>query len=233
MTSSTPSSDRSPSAGPAAVLFDLDGTLVDSERVWLDVITARLAGLGASMSSAQLAGFEGLSSIDAARALLALEGSSAPASDLAAELEEITLDSFAGSLEWIAGAEEALAHLRRERIRIGLVTSSTRAWVDAVAENVSLGVFDVVVTADDVGRTKPSPEPYLRATGLLDVDPAACLVFEDSEVGVRAAVAAGCRVVQVRADQRGASGTTACIPHLRTVTAPWAASLMPSPPPLP
>lgn len=217
MTSSTPASDRSASdrsasprstparpaaARPAAVLFDLDGTLVDSERAWLDVISAHLAHLGTTVSSAQLAPFEGLSGIDAARALIGLGSTRASASALAAELELVTIDSFAGRLEWVAGAEEALAHLRREGIRIGLVTSSTRAWVDAVAENVSLGVFNVVVTADDVRRTKPSPEPYLRATRLLDVDPAACLVFEDSEVGVRAAVAAGCRVVQVRADRR-------------------------------
>lgn len=211
---------------PRAVLFDLDGTLVDSERVWLDVIRTRLANVGRSVSSVQLAGFEGLSSIDAAHALIELGGPSMRVDDLAAELEDLTIDSFAGRLEWIAGAEAVLARLRREGIRIGLVTSSTRRWVDAVAESVSLGAFDVVVTADDVRHTKPSPEPYLRALGLLDADPGDGLVFEDSAVGVRAAIAAGCRVVQVRPDQQGASGTTACIPDLRSVTAPWIASMM-------
>ncbi len=215
------------------MLFDLDGTLVDSERVWLEVIRARLTRAGRSVSSAQLNDFEGLAGIDAAHALIELGEASMGASDLAAELEENTIASFAGRLERIAGAEEALARLRREGIRIGLVTSSTRRWVDAVAENVSLGTFDVVVTADDVRHTKPSPEPYLRALDLLDVAPGTCLVFEDSAVGARAAIAAGCRVVQVRPDQQHQSGTTACIPDLRPVTMPWVAAVMALEPVLP
>lgn len=227
------SPDHRSSTPSSTVLFDLDGTLVDSERVWLDVIRSRLTRAGRSVSSMQLDDFEGLSGIDAAHALIELGETSMGASDLAAELEEHTIDSFAGRLERIAGADEALARLRREGFRIGLVTSSTRRWVEAVAKIVSLGTFDVVVTADDVRHTKPSPEPYLRALGLLDVAPDTCLVFEDSTVGVRAAIAAGCRVVQVRPDQQGQSGTTACIPDLRPVTVPWVDAVMALEPALP
>jgi len=223
---------------PSAVLFDLDGTLVDSERVWLDVIRTRLAVMGSPVSSSQLAALEGLSSIDAARALI--EGGaqsdgtrSDGVTELAAELEDLTIDAFGGRLPWIPGAEEALGYLRREGIRLALVTSSTRRWVDAVAQSVRLGPFDVVVTADDVQQTKPHPEPYLRAIDLLDVDPGSCLVFEDSAVGVRAAARVGCRVVQVRAELQSESGATACIPDLRAVTVPWIASLMTLEPALP
>ncbi|MFF1541355.1 HAD family hydrolase [Microbacterium sp. NPDC058269] len=233
---------------PSAVLFDLDGTLVDSERVWLDVIRTRLAVMGSPVSSSQLAALEGLSSIDAARALI--EGGaqsdgtrsdgaqsdgtrSDGVTELAAELEDLTIDAFGGRLPWIPGAEEALGYLRREGIRLALVTSSTRRWVDAVAQSVCLGPFDVVVTADDVQQTKPHPEPYLRAIDLLDVDPGSCLVFEDSAVGVRAAARVGCRVVQVRAELQSESGATACIPDLRAVTVPWIASLMTLEPALP
>ena len=233
MTPSTPSSDHRPSAQPAAVLFDLDGTLVDSERLWLDAIRARLALDGAAVSSAQLVEFEGLSSIDAAHALIEVGGLSARAAEVAADLEALTIDTFADRLSWVSGAEEALGHLRGEGIRIALVTSSTHRWVDAVAESLALGAFDVVVTADDVQHTKPDPEPYLQAFDLLGIDPGTCLVFEDSEVGVRAAVAAGSRVVQVRADLRATSGATACIPDLRPVTAAWVASVMALEPALP
>jgi HAD superfamily hydrolase (TIGR01509 family) len=228
-----PSPDHRSFTRPSAVLFDLDGTLVDSERVWLDMIRTRLAVMGSPVSSSQLAALEGLSSIDAARALIEGGARSDGVTELAAELEDFTIEAFGGRLPWIPGAQEALGHLRREGIPLALVTSSTRRWVDAVARSVLLGPFDVVVTADDVQQTKPHPEPYLRATDLLDVDPGSCLVFEDSAVGVRAAVAVGCRVVQVRAEQQSESGATVCIPDLRPVTVPWIASLMTLEPTLP
>lgn len=207
-------------------MFDLDGTLVDSERIWLDTIRARLVALGASTTTDVLARFEGLATADAARALIDIGGLSADEAEVSGELEDRTIAAFAGRLPWIPGAEEALGSLRRAGIPLALVTSSTRRWVTAVAENVCLGTFDVVVTADDVRRTKPDAEPYLRAAGLLGVDPGDCLVFEDSLVGVRAAIAAGCLTVQVGAGDHGASNATAArIPDLRVVTAPWARSL--------
>lgn len=223
----SPSSSHDGHAGwPSAVLFDLDGTLVDSERLWLDVIRSRLEHTGRPVSPELLADFEGLSSLEAARRLIAHTGLGADEGDVATQLEDLTIEAFAGRLRWILGAEEALDRLRRAGIPLALVTSSTRRWVAAVADSVHLGRFDVIVTADDVQRTKPHPEPYLRATLLLDVDPGSCLVFEDSAVGVSAAVAAGCRVVQVRTDHLGESGTTDCIPDLRLVTAHAVASLM-------
>lgn len=208
------------------MLFDLDGTLVDSERLWLDAIRSRLETSGMPVSAALLARFEGLSTVDAASALIAVGGLAGSETEVADELEELTIDAFAGRLPWIRGAEEALGSLRRAGIPLALVTSSTRRWVAAVAETVALGTFDVVVTADDVRHTKPHPEPYLRATDLLGVDPGSCLVFEDSAVGVRAAIGAGCRVVQVRADQQDATCTaTDRIPDLRPVSARWVAAL--------
>ncbi len=218
---------------PSAVLFDLDGTLVDSESVWLDTIRSRLERVGAPASPARLTDFEGLSSIDAARILIAAGGLSAHETEVATELEDHTIGTFAGRLRWIRGAEEALRGLRREGVPLALVTSSSRRWVAAVEESVHLGTFDAVVTADDVRHTKPHPEPYQRAVGLLGVDPSDCLVFEDSTVGAHAALAAGCRVVQVRPDEHGVTGTTDQIPDLGRVTAPWIATLLTREPALP
>ena len=206
-------------------MFDLDGTLVDSERVWLDTIRTQLSTAGAAVTQDVLARFEGLATIDAARAVIELGGLSAHETEVARVLEDRTIAAFAGRLPWIAGAEEALGSLRRGGIPLALVTSSTRRWVAAVAESVCLGTFDVVVTADDVRRTKPDAEPYLRAAGLLGIDPGACLVFEDSSVGVRAAMAAGCMTVQVETGDRDAPRpTTDRIPDLRMVTASWVRS---------
>ena len=222
---STPSPRDRP-ARACAVLFDLDGTLVDSERLWLDTIRSRLEGYGLGVPAALLAEFEGLATADAARTLIDLGGLTAPEDEVAAALEDLTMDAFAGRLEWIPGAEEALDDLRRSGTPLALVTSSTRRWVAAVTESVSLGAFDVVVTADDVQSTKPHPEPYLRASDLLGVDPGDCLVFEDSAVGARAADTAGCRVVRVgAAPDDGASPPARRIPDLRPVTAEWTASL--------
>ena len=207
------------------MLFDLDGTLVDSERLWLDAIRDRLERIDGPVSPARVAEFEGLSTVDAARALIAIAELPTHETVVATELEDRTMAAFAGRLPWVKGAEQALASLRRAGIPLALVTSSTRRWVAAVAEDVCLGTFDVVVTADDVRHTKPNAEPYLRATRLLGVDPRDCLVFEDSAVGVEAAVAAGCRVVHVRSGHHDAPRTTHSIPDLRCVTPRWVASL--------
>lgn len=221
-------------AWPSAVLFDLDGTLIDSERSWLEAIRSRLLDAGMPVSPALLAEFEGLSADDAARALVEVGGLSTPATEVAAELEDLTIAAFAGQLSWMPGAERALQSLRQAGIPLALVTSSTRRWVDAVADDICLGTFEAVVTVDDVQQAKPHAEPYLRATGLLGVDPRTCVVFEDSSIGVHAAVAAGCPVVQVRPDgQEATIRPTARIPDLRAVTAPWVASVLSREPALP
>jgi HAD superfamily hydrolase (TIGR01509 family) len=82
-------------------------------------------------------------------------------------------------------------------VPVGLVTSSLKEIADAVLKGVGRDRFDVIVTADDVARTKPDPEPYLTAARLLGVEPVRCVVLEDSPNGVAAATAAGCAVVAV------------------------------------
>ncbi len=226
MTPPTSSPRDRRSAPPAAVLFDLDGTLVDSERLWLDTIRDRLEIATGAAPCDLVARFEGLSSAAAARLLIQVGGASAPEAEVADALEDATIDAFAAGLDRIAGSAKAIDGLRRAGVPVALVTSSTARWVEAVDEHVALGAFDAIVTADDVRRTKPHPEPYLRATELLGVDPAACVAFEDSAVGVRAALAAGCRVVQVGPFAgEGSTAASARVPDLRRVTAAWVASL--------
>lgn len=208
------------------MLFDLDGTLVDSERLWLDTIRDRLDVATGAAPCDLVARFEGLSSVAAARLLIEVGGASEDEAEVADALEDATIDAFAAGLHRIAGSAKAIDSLRRAGVPLALVTSSTARWVSAVADHVALGAFDAIVTADDVRQTKPHPEPYLRATELLGVDPGACVAFEDSAVGVRAALAAGCRVVQVGPFAgEGSAAASARIPDLRRVTAAWVASL--------
>jgi HAD superfamily hydrolase (TIGR01509 family) len=95
------------------------------------------------------------------------------------------------------GASELLDALRDEGVPVALVTSSLRPIADAVLKSVGRERFDLVVTADDVTRTKPDPEPYLTAARRLGAEPVRCVVLEDSPNGVAAATAAGCAVVAV------------------------------------
>ncbi|MGQ7312626.1 HAD family hydrolase [Microbacterium arabinogalactanolyticum] len=190
---------------PAAVLFDLDGTLIDSEGLWLDVIDARLASAG--LPSAHLPRFEGVTSIDAARLLQELGAEGDGVQLLAAQLEQQAVDAFDSRLTWVPGAPDALQALREAGIPLGLVTSSTREWVTTAERSLTLGRFDAIVTVEDVVHPKPNPEPYRRAAELLGVDPGDCVVFEDSLVGLRSATDAGFPVVRI-----GAAPTSGPLP---------------------
>lgn len=189
----------SPHSGTAlgAVLFDLDGTLVDSERSWLEAIRAALVASSGEAPDELVAAFEGVAVDEAGRRLVETHGHAGTPAEVARLLEERSIAAFAGSLRWLAGAEETLHRLRVAGTPIGLVTSSTRKWVAAVDSLAGLGSFDTVVTADDVPKTKPEAGPYLRAARALGVSPANCVAFEDSEVGIRSARSAGCTVVRV------------------------------------
>lgn len=173
----------------SAVLFDLDGVLVESreatERVWLD--WARANGIGeAELRSAM----HGVRSVEVVRALR-------PELDAVAESEAIErrqAEDVAG-LRAIPGAAEALRALREERVAV--VTSATRELAAARLSAVGIELPAVVVYAGDVSRGKPDPEGYLTAARRLGVDPAEALVVEDSPPGIEAGRAAGAATVAV------------------------------------
>jgi HAD superfamily hydrolase (TIGR01509 family) len=100
-------------------------------------------------------------------------------------------------MPWRPGALELLHALRRAGVPRGLVTMSYRPLADAVVDALPAGTFQVVVTGEEVRRGKPDPEPYLTAAARLGVDPASCVVVEDSPSGVGSGLAAGCAVVAV------------------------------------
>ena len=178
-----------------AILFDLDGTLIDTESL---AVASGLAAFAAAGFPVDLAFMHRLVGIDGPTSAKII-------SEHHPELTHQALD-----LLWRAGFEAAMqkglnlkpgvTELLSQALHLPrvLVTSSRRADAHAKLEKAGLGqAFAHVVTVDDVTNPKPHPEPYLLAARLLGVPPSRCLVFEDSEAGSEAAHRAGCVVVQV------------------------------------
>lgn len=187
-------------AHPAAVLFDMDGTLVDSERLW-DLALVELADhYGAALSTAARHEIIGTSMATAMRLLHDDIGQ--PWRDpvrSAAWIDRRILELFRAGLEWRPGAMELLAAVRGAGVPTALVTSSSRQLVEVALETLGRENFDVVVCGDEVGAAKPHPEPYLTAARLLGVPIGRCVAIEDSPSGVRSALAAGATVLHVPA----------------------------------
>ncbi len=183
--------------GLAAVLFDMDGLLVDTEPLWFETETEVMARLGAAWTKQDQAALLGGSMERTVAYLLAKAAS--PASP--AEVERWMLDGMltraaAGRVRVLPGARELLAEVAAAGLPYALVTSSQREFAQAVLAGTGFR-FPVTVCGDDVPATKPDPAPYQLAAKLLDADPARCAALEDSPNGVASATAAGCPVVAV------------------------------------
>ncbi len=183
-----------------AVLFDMDGLLVDSEPLWLEAETAvvlRLGGAPSDWTEADQRHLLGGSLDRTVRYLLTKAAEPVPPdvigdwllSEIAGRVREHGVPMRPGALELLAAV--AAAGLPR-----ALVTSSQRRFMETVLASTDMR-FDALVCADDVSATKPAPEPYLLAAKLLEVDPGCCVALEDSPNGVASAQAAGCRVIAV------------------------------------
>ena len=182
----------------AGVLFDMDDTLIDSEKMWEVGLQELAANLGGSLSEAARAEMIGTSTAESMRILhddLGLIGRDVMESG--DWLDARVMELFADGLEWRPGARELVTTVRAAGLPTALVTATRRALVDAALLTLGRDNFDVVVCGDEVERAKPDPMPYLLAATALDVDPRACAAIEDSPTGVVSALAAGCKVVAV------------------------------------
>jgi HAD superfamily hydrolase (TIGR01509 family) len=178
---------------PNAVLWDMDGTLVDSEPYWLLSESALAQDYGKVWTQEHGHELIGKSLYDSSAILKdRLDIKDLDAQQIIDRLTDSVIAKLQQSLPWRPGALELLMELRQAGVKTALVTMSMRRMALAVVEAIPFQAFDVVVAGDDVTFGKPHPEPYLRATELLGFAPVDCIAIEDSVTGLKSAEAAGC-----------------------------------------
>jgi HAD superfamily hydrolase (TIGR01509 family) len=186
-----------------AVLWDMDGTLVDSEKLWDVSLAALYEKLGGRLSPAVRASMVGSVAENTMRIVytdLGLELDPAAMAESSRWLNDYTARLFERGLPWCEGAKELLDELAAERTPMALVTNTQRALTDRALKSIGPQYFSVTVCGDEVDNGKPAPDPYLRAAELLGVAPEKCLAVEDSVTGSAAAESAGCPVLVVPND---------------------------------
>jgi len=181
-----------------AVLWDMDGTLVDSEKVWAEVQLELLAGLGADWTIDDCMSLIGSDLRDAVQVWMSrIPAGVITADELAERMFSAVIEALRSEVTFQPGAVELLQALRKEEVPCALVSASYRLMIDAVLGHLPTDLFDVIVAGDEVTLGKPHPEPYLTGMAKLGVDPAGCVVIEDSVTGTEAGTAAGAYVVAV------------------------------------
>jgi HAD superfamily hydrolase (TIGR01509 family) len=181
---------------PAAVLWDMDGTLVDTEPYWMAAEIALVESYGGSWTHDDAIQLVGSGLWHSARVLQS-RGVKLSEDEIISALTDRVLDQVAERVPWRPGSRELLAELRERGIPTALVTMSIRRMAQIVADAVGFPAFAAIVAGDDVTHSKPHPEPYERAAELLEVSPHDCIAIEDSEPGIASAVAAGAVVIGV------------------------------------
>jgi HAD superfamily hydrolase (TIGR01509 family) len=182
----------------AAVLWDMDGTLVDTEPYWIETEYALAEKHGGTWSDRHALNLVGNDLLDSARYIREHMGIALEPDQIVEELLDGVVARVEEEVPWCPGAVELLAALGEVEVPCALVTMSYRRFVTPVLRALPSETFRTIVTGDAVSRGKPHPEPYLTAARLLGVDPADCLAIEDSNTGARSAEAAGCTVLVVQ-----------------------------------
>lgn len=183
-----------------AVLWDMDGTLIDTEPHWLAAEQELCAEHGGTWDEALAHELIGLPLMVSAEYLQARAGIGGTRAEIVETLiERVTTRIADQGIPWRPGAAELLRDLRARDVPCALVTMSFSEQADLLVDSLPAGTFSAVVTGDRVTHGKPHPEPYLTAMERLGVAPASCLAVEDSIPGLTSAEAAGVRTIGVEA----------------------------------
>jgi len=181
----------------AAVVFDLDGVLVESEHLWEENWRAFAASRGATWEAADTARLQGMSVPEWSADLAGRTGDGDPAAVAEAVIDGMVRALGDGRIALLPGAA-AMVGAAAERVPIAVASSAPRRLIAAVLEATGLAPrFAAFVSSEEVARGKPSPDVYQEAARRLGVDPARCIGVEDSSNGIRAAAAAGMEVVAI------------------------------------
>jgi HAD superfamily hydrolase (TIGR01509 family) len=178
-----------------AVVFDMDGVIVDSEQVWDDVREQLAKERGGRWHDRAQADMMGMSSPEWSRYMHEVIGLQDSPGAINDEVVSRMLDRYAERLPLIDGAVEAVRRLAAH-FRLGVASSSNRPLIESVLREAGIAhLFDAVVSSEEVAGGKPAPDVYLEAARRLGVEPARAAAIEDSSNGIRAAHAAGMRVI--------------------------------------
>ncbi len=180
-----------PAAVTGAVIFDMDGVLVESEQVWDEVREELARERGGRWHDGAQRAMMGMSSPEWSSYMHDRIGLAERPEEINRIVVERMLERYAAGPPWVAGAREAVRRTA-EQFTLGLASSSNRELIDVVlAAGAITGLFHATVSSEEVARGKPAPDVYLEAARRLGVDPAACAAIEDSHNGIRSAKAAG------------------------------------------
>lgn len=180
-----------------AVLFDMDGLLVDSEKLWFDSEAEVMAELGTPWGPEDQESLVGGSIARTVAYMLERTGPVADPAYLARRLLDGMTERLRANVPMMPGAKQLLDEVREAGIPSALVSSTHRALMEHALDGIGRDRLTVTVAGDEVEHTKPHPEPYLTAARLLGADPRRCVALEDSPNGTDSATAAGCHVVVV------------------------------------
>jgi len=180
-----------------AVVFDLDGVLVDSDHIWHEVREGLARERDGNWSDDAEAAMMGMSSTEWSRYMHDVVGVSDPPEEISDEVVRRMRQRYAEELPLIDGAADAVRRLAGS-FRLAVASSANRALIDAVLAQAGLTrYFDATVSSEEVARGKPSPDVFLEAAHRLGASSDQCAVIEDSANGIRAAHAAGMRVIAI------------------------------------
>lgn len=182
---------------PAAVIFDLDGVLLDSEVAWQDARRGLVQDSGGSWREDAQRAMMGMSSVEWSRYMSEELGVPLSAEEISAAVVERLESLYRERLPLIAGAREAVSSLASQW-PLAIASSANRPIIALVLELADLAdCFQATVSSEEVPRGKPAPDVYLEAARRISREPAGCAVVEDSANGLRAAAAAGMSVIAI------------------------------------
>lgn len=180
-----------------AVVFDLDGVLLDTEELWDEVREALARERGGRWHAGAQADMMGMSSVEWSAYMHDVIGLAEPPEEISAEVVRRMLERYRERLPLIPGAVEAVERMA-SRWPLGLASSSNRELIDGALEASGVAsCFRVTVSSEEVARGKPAPDVYVEAARRLGVRPDRCAAVEDSRNGIRSARAAGMSVVAI------------------------------------
>ncbi|MGE5613234.1 MAG: HAD family hydrolase [Bacillota bacterium] len=180
-----------------AVIFDMDGVIVDSERLHFEADKLALEGYGVEIADDTLKSYAGVKDVTMWKELKEIYNLDYSVDELTERQIQYKLKVFGEKdLKPIDGIPELIGLLKEKAFKIGLASSSRIELIRLVLDKLGIaGFFDVIVSGEDVANSKPAPDIFLRASELLGVAPGDCLVIEDTGHGVKAAKSAGMKCI--------------------------------------